>query len=85
MINTLGIPIPDTYTSNSMIEVYINGFKVEHERLGINAMNETIYINGITVESGSTVELVVLTMSTNNLPIVETLNSSSTNEEASRS
>jgi len=80
VINQLGVPVPPEYTSNSFIDIYINGFKLRPQEYTINLLNKLITLNGIEVEEGSVVEVTVLTMSTNELPIVESINESSTND-----
>lgn len=84
-INQLGIPLPADYTSNSFVDVRINGLSLNSNEYSVNLTSNTIPLNGIEVEEGSVVELILFTMSTNNLPIVESIDSNSTNEEASRS
>lgn len=84
-INSIGIPLPVDYTSNSFIDVRINGLSLNSNEYGINLLTKSIPLNGIEVEEGSIVELILFTMSTNNLPIVETIDNNSTNDEASRS
>lgn len=82
LINSVGIPLPAKYTSNSFIEIRINGISLNSNEYGINLLDGTIPLKGIFVEEGSIVELVLFTMSTNELPIVESINESSTNETA---
>ena len=85
MINQMGIPFPPEYTSNSFIDIRINGLSLNSGEYYVNLLDKAIHLSGITVENGSIVELILFTMSTNNLPIVETINNNSTNDEASRS
>lgn len=85
LINSMGVPLPAEYTSNSFIDVYVNGFRLTTKEYSINLLTGYVSLGQMEIEEGSIVELVLMTMSTNNLPIVETINASSTNEEASRS
>lgn len=74
--------IPSNYTSNSFIDVYVNGLRLNSNEYTINTSTKKISLVGITLEAGQTVEIVVLTMATNALPIVSTLSTSVTNDEA---
>lgn len=73
--------IPDQYTSNSFIDVYVNGLRLNTEEFEINLETRQIVIS-FPVDEGSKVEIVVLTMATNSLPIVTTLNAESTDDTA---
>lgn len=72
--------LPGTYTSNSFIDIYVNGLRLNSNEYTINTSTRKIDLEGVTLTAGQTVEIVVLTMSTNSLPIVETITSTSTNE-----
>lgn len=85
VINQNGIPLPAEYTSNSFIDIRINGLSLNSNEYSINLLSKFIPLNGIVLEKDSVVELILFTMSTNNLPIVETIDNNSTNEEAARS
>lgn len=78
--NQTSFNLPDNYTSNSFIDVYVNGLRLNSNEYSIGS--DKINLNGIVLNAGAIVEIVVLTMSTNSLPIIETINSNSTNEEA---
>lgn len=73
--------LPTQYTSNSFVDVYKNGAKLNSGEYTINSTTKKV-----TLTTGATandkVEIVCLTMSTNSLPIVETLNAESTNDTA---
>ena len=71
--------IPSNYTSNSFIDVYINGLRLNSNEYTIDTSAKKINLVGITLLKGAIVEIVVLTMSTNSLPIGETINAESTN------
>lgn len=74
--------LPSNYTSNSFIDVYVNGLRLNSNEFTINTSTKKINLVGVTLTVGQAVEIVVLTMSTNALPIIETIKSDSTNEEA---
>lgn len=74
--------LPNSYTSNSFIDVYVNGLRLHSNEYSIDVSNRKINLIGITLTAEQTVEIVVLTMSTNSLPIGETITSTSTNETA---
>ena len=78
--NQTSFALPENYTSNSFIDVYVNGLRLNSNEYSIGS--EKINLIGITLNAGAIVEIVVLTMSTNALPIIETIKSDSTNEEA---
>lgn len=70
--------LPDEYTSSSIVDVYVNGFKLTTNEYTLDAENEEVVLED-ELEAGAYVEIIAWTMSTNNLPIVTTINSSSTN------
>lgn len=74
--------LPSNYTSNSFIDVYVNGLRLNSNEYTINTSTKKINLVGVTLTAGQTVEIVVLTMATNALPIVETINAQATNETA---
>lgn len=72
--------LPSKYTSDSVVEVYIEGEKLNSNEYTVNQSEKTVVLtNPISVNS-TTVEINILTMASYELPIVETINSSSTNE-----
>lgn len=70
--------LPSSYVSGSFIDMYVEGERLSSEEYTINE-NKIVLTNAITVE-GTKVEVVVTIMSTNELPIVENLTESSTND-----
>lgn len=76
------LDLPSTYTSNSFIDVYVNGLRLTTSEYTIDTSTQKINLVGVTLTAGQTVEIVVLTMATNALPIVETIDSKATNETA---
>lgn len=71
--------LPGYYTSNSFIDVYVEGEHLDSTEYTLTD-DEITLTNAITVE-GTKVEIIILTMSTNNLPIVEKIDENSTNDE----
>lgn len=74
--------LPSSYTSNSFIDVYVNGLRLNSNEYTINTSTKKIILVGVTLTAGQAVEIVVLTMSTNSLPIAETISEESTNATA---
>ena len=69
--------LPDTYTSNSFLDIYVDG---KHLALDKYLINNGYISYSPSLPANSTVEFVVTTASTNNLPIVTTIDENSTNE-----
>lgn len=74
--------LPTKYTNNSIIEVFIEGAKLSADLYTINSTNRVVVLNNAIAVNGTTVEVVLLTMASYELPIVETINSSSSNDTA---
>lgn len=72
--------LPTGYTSESVVEVYIEGERLNSNEYTINSTNRILTLTNAISVDGTTVEIVLLTMASHELPIVETINSSSTNE-----
>lgn len=71
--------LPDTYTSNSFLDIYVDGKHLALDKYSISDGN----INySPSLPESSIVELVVTTASTNNLPIVTTIDENSTDTTA---
>lgn len=70
---------PITVATGDFVDVYVNGFKLNENEYTFNTTKVTL-TNAIL--SGNTVEVIVNRMSTNNLPISETISASSTNDTA---
>lgn len=70
--------IPDSYTSSSFLEVYVEGRKLASDEYALNTDTKKITLTLPLEVVGTRVEMVVVTMSTNELPIVTTVNESST-------
>ncbi len=69
--------LPTTYTSDSFVSVYVDGKKLSEDEYTI--ANNKVVLTNSAIE-GSKVEVVEVSMSTNNLPIVTTLSADSTND-----
>lgn len=82
--NQTEFDLPQEYTSNSFIDIYVNGLRLTSDEYTIDTEEQTITLTN-ALWAGSEVEIIVLTMATNNLPIVSTIDSSSTNETAAGS
>lgn len=78
---TTTLDLPGNYTSNSYIDVYKNGTRIDSNAYTINTSTRKITLTQ-AIESGAKVEVVCLTMSTNELPITETISKTSNNESA---
>lgn len=72
--------LPTSYTSESIVEVYIEGERLNANEYTINSTNRTLTLTNAISVNGTTVEIVLLVVASFELPIVETINSSSTNE-----
>jgi hypothetical protein len=70
--------LPSSYVSGSFIDIYVEGERLSSEEYAINE-GKIVLTNAITVE-GTKIEAVVTIMSTNELPIIENLTESSTND-----
>lgn len=71
--------LPETYTSNSFLDIYVDGKHLALDKYSISGGN----INySPSLPESSVVELVVTTASTNNLPIVTTIDEYSTDTTA---
>jgi len=77
--NETTFDIPLDYTSNSVLEVYLDGVRLTNTMYTINNSARTITLNNPVVK-GTKVEMFVLSMLTGSLPISEDINSASTNE-----
>ena len=72
--------LPSAYTSDSFVSVYVDGAKV-NDTDGYTISNNNVVFES-AVESGSKVEIVLSSMSTNSLPIVTTIDSGATDSTA---
>lgn len=79
-VNTTQIDIPDCYNNNAFIDVYIEGERLNSDEYTLDEeINKIVLVNAIDTVP-TRVEVITLIMSTNSLPIVTTITSSSTNK-----
>lgn len=72
--------LPTSYTSESIVEVFIEGAKLSSSLYTINTSERTVVLTNAIAVDKTTVEVVLLTMASYELPIVETIDADSTNE-----
>lgn len=72
--------LPTSYTSNSIVEVFIEGAKLSEGLYTINKSERTVVLTNPIEVNSTTVEISLLTMADYDLPIVETITESSTND-----
>ena len=72
--------LPTGYTSESVVEVYVEGERLNANEYALNPTNRTLTLTNAISRNGTTVEIVLLAMASFELPIVETINASSTND-----
>lgn len=82
--NETTFDLPTSYIGSeySAIEVYVNGIKRLSDTYTVNDTTRKVILTSGLPVVGTKVEIVALTLTTNALPIVETINSSSTNQTA---
>jgi hypothetical protein len=78
------LQLPDSYLNKdfSTLNLYINGMRILAQDYTINETARTITLSNPIVEIGTEVEMVVLTITTNDLPIMSTISAGSTNDTA---
>lgn len=81
--NQTSFKLPESYTSNSCVDVYIDGDKLPANKYTVDTSTLTVELVD-AVSEGATVEIVVLRMTTSD-QIVNVINSDSTNDKAARS
>lgn len=72
--------LPTSYTSNSVVEVFVEGEKLSSSLYTINQSERTVVLKNAIAVDKTTVEVALLTMASVELPIVETITSNSTNK-----
>lgn len=78
--NQTTFDISNIYVSNDFVDVYVNGYKLNANEYEVNVETRQVTLLGLTLEEGQTVEIVTTTTSTSELPIVTSINESSTDE-----
>ena len=74
--------LPESYTSNAIMSIYVDGVKINENDYTIDAIEHTITLTKPVAEVGSKVEIVTTTMAVTELPIVSEVNTSSTDNTA---
>lgn len=74
--------LPESYTSNSCVDVYVEGFRLPANKYTVDTSTLTVNLVD-AVDEGATVEIVVLRMTTSD-KVADVINSTSTNEKAAR-
>lgn len=78
--NERTLSLPSFYTQNSFIDIYVEGLRLNTDEYSINTSTKRITLVNALPVVGTKVEIVCLTMSTNSLPIVETITKEATND-----
>lgn len=78
--NETSLDLPNEYTSNSFIDIYVEGNRLDSSKYSINTSTRKINLTNALPVVGTKVEIVCLTMSTNALEISETIHEGATNE-----
>lgn len=76
-VNQTQFNIPSSYNENSFIDIYIDGLRLTANEYTLNTTTNKIVMTNALIE-GAEVEVVILSMETNSLPIVSTINENST-------
>lgn len=71
--------LPYEYTSNSVIEVFLDGVRLANTMYTINTSTRKVILNN-AVAKGTAIEIKVLTLVASETPISDEINSASTNE-----
>lgn len=80
---TTNIDAPKEYTNTAFIEIFENGLRLNKNQYSIATVNEKYQISFTpAIATGKTLEIVTTQMTTNNLPIVDTIDENSTNNTA---
>lgn len=80
---TTNIDAPKEYTNTAFIEIFENGLRLNKNQYSIATVNEKYQISFTpAIATGKILEIVTTQMTTNNLPIVDTIDESSTNSTA---
>lgn len=74
--------LPESYTSNAIMTIYVDGVKINENDYTINPTDHTITLTNLVETIGSKVEIVITTMTVTELPIVTEVNTSSTDTTA---
>lgn len=81
--NQTSFKLPESYTSNSCVDVYVEGYRLPANKYTVNT--ETLTVELVDqLDKDAVVEIVVLRMTTSD-QVVDVINSTSTNEKVARS
>ena len=80
--NEKTLDLPNAYTSNSFIDIYVEGNRLDSSMYSIDTSTRKINLTNALPVVGTKVEIVCLTMSTNTLEVSETIHEGSTNKIA---
>lgn len=72
--------LPTGYTNESIVEIYVEGERLNTNEYSLDSTNRTLTLTNAISVNGTTVEIVLLAMASFELPIVETIDASSTND-----
>lgn len=73
--------LPNKFTTGMFLSVYLDGHRLTEEQYFLDIENSKILLNEtLIIKPNSTLEIVESFLSTNNFPIMETINEDSTNE-----
>lgn len=78
--NEKTLALPNAYTSNSFVDIYVEGNRLDSSMYSIDTVTRKINLTNALPVVGTKVEIVCLTMSTNALEISETIHEGATNE-----
>lgn len=79
---TKQLTLPEAYTSNGFLDVYVEGERLRDAEYTIDETNDLILLTNAISVSPTNIEIVILTMATNSMPIVGEVNETTTNDVA---
>ena len=75
--------LPEEYVTGTFVNAYLNGEKIPNSLIEVDTANSQVELDdSVTLTLNDKLEIVQDFMSTNNLPIVDTIDSESTNDTA---
>ena len=79
---TQQLDLPEAYTSNGFLDVYVEGEKLREDEYTIDDSRNLILLTNAISVSQTNIEIVIITMLTNSMPIVGEVNETTTNDVA---
>lgn len=79
---TQQLDLPEAYTSNGFLDVYVEGEKLREDEYTIDDSRKLILLTNAISVSQTNIEIVIITMLTNSMPIVGEVNETTTNDVA---